>query len=152
MSTYAVDTEDCTCAKCVSDCHRTPGWPMPDEARKLIDAGYADRLMLDWWCDYPEDVYLLCPAAQGCAGDRAPTGPEGPMGMFSGWTKGRCVLLTDDRCEVHDVAKPCECRVTDHAVDGATISAVREHEIVVAWRGAQELVAEWCEIVGCPSP
>ncbi len=143
-------TEDCTCITCVSNCKCTPGWPMPDEARKLIDAGYADRLMLDWWQDYP-DVYLLCPAAEGCEGDRAPEGPDGFMTIFSPWTKGRCALLRDGRCEVHDVAKPYECRISDHDMTN-DIHAAREHEIVAAWRESKALVREWCAQVGCSTP
>ena len=145
---------DCVCQACVNCCHQTPGWPTPDEARKLIDAGHADRLMLDWWEDEP-NVHLLCPASDGYEGDWAPEMPDMGMGGFFlavNWTKGRCVFLDGkDRCEVHEVAKPHECVITDHDTTQQVIADARD-EIVAAWREATDLVAEWCDLVGCTAP
>jgi len=85
-------------------CRRRPCWPTPAEARRLIAAGYGDRMMLDWWeregygdDEDRADILLLCPAAVGHEGRQAPHD-----------ALGRCTFLTaDELCEIHQM-KPLE--------------------------------------------
>lgn len=94
--------ESCTCEKCVKACERIPGWMTPDEARKAIDAGFAGRLMLDWWIEQNgEELFVLTPAVVGREG-----------GQSAWWPGGRCTFLRDSRCEIHSSGfKPIHCRL-----------------------------------------
>ena len=82
-------------------CERRPCWPTPDDAQRLIDAGHADRLMLDWWFDHAQNktVYVLTPAIAGREGGQAPAIPS-----------GRCTFLNaQGLCQLHDLGlKPTE--------------------------------------------
>ena len=84
-------------------CERRPCWPTPDDAQRLIDAGHADRLMLDWWFDNEQNktVYVLTPAITGREGGQAPAIPS-----------GRCTFFSDEGlCRLHDLGlKPTEGR------------------------------------------
>lgn len=58
-------TVACNCPKCVHLCNVHPGWMYPSEAKKIIDSGMHDRLMLDF--RYKEagrdyDIPVLSPA------------------------------------------------------------------------------------------
>ena len=82
-------------------CERRPCWPTPDDARRLIDASHAGKLMLDWWFDTAQNktVYVLTPAIVGRESGQAPAIPS-----------GRCTFLSDDGlCRLHDLGlKPTE--------------------------------------------
>lgn len=101
----------CTCASCVNACQTNPGWFAPNDAKRALDAGLANRIMLDWWSDSPEDIFILAPAARGCEGSMA---PDMPMSIFfiGSWCKGRCTFLNKkNRCDIHDSGhKPHQCR------------------------------------------
>lgn len=124
----------CACSKCVTMCERNPCWPTPDEARTLIAAGYGDRLMTDWWDDFPNDTHLLCPAAEGHENRMA---PAGPMFFQIDWHKGRCTFLTKEgKCELHTSGlKPLEGRVADCKESSAN-QDLREH-IIELWKKEQ---------------
>jgi Fe-S-cluster containining protein len=102
------DTE-CSCQKCQGGCKWRPCWGTPEEIQKLIDLGYIDRLMNDWWVGnftennddvYPYDVQIIAPAIVGREGDYAPS--------FIPF--GACAFLTPEGlCEIH-VCKPAEGR------------------------------------------
>ena len=68
IDTYNQDYLDCKgCSKGIGYCKR-PCWPLPLEASLLIEAGYGDRLMLDFWGRAPEqggNILILCPANPG---------------------------------------------------------------------------------------
>jgi hypothetical protein len=91
----------CSCDECKAMCERRPCWPTPDDAQRLIDAGFAERLMLDWWFDRAQDktVHVLTPAIAGREGGQAPAIPS-----------GRCTFLSDDGlCGLHNFGlKPTE--------------------------------------------
>jgi hypothetical protein len=98
-----MDFEACSCDECKAMCERRPCWPTPDDAQRLIDAGYANRLMLDWWFDKAQDktVYVLTPAIVGREAGQAPAIPS-----------GRCTFLNEQGlCRLHDLGlKPTEGR------------------------------------------
>ena len=117
------DSEPCACQKCIGMCNR-PCWPLPEEAAYLIEQGYADRMMNDWWVgggeassdgDYQRDIQIICPANTGNEGQRAPS-----------WPTGTCTMLNAvELCDIHDVCKPHEGRVAHHDSDtGETHRAV----------------------------
>lgn len=137
---------ECSCGTCRMMCEYRPCWPTPQEARKMIDAGLAPKMMLDWWegeryDDGTEDIYILCPAAVGFEGQRAPGGF-----MFS-MPKLTCNLLKSGLCSIHDSGfKPIEGRMAYHdGSRGDTHEATAE-----SWnnREAQALVLEWMKLVG----
>lgn len=100
------DAEHCSCKKCQSKCSR-PCWPLPEEAQAIIDAGFGDRLMIDYWAKVTgKDTELLCPALVGYEGEFAPW-----------WTRGMCTFYdTAGLCVLHDLGlKPVEARVAPHS-------------------------------------
>lgn len=116
--------QSCQCKECVLACMTRPCWGTPDDAKKLMAAGFADRLMLDVWPtpDYRE-VELLCPAVVGYEGKDAPDPTErigivslAAVSLLSGTMLenpyGRCTFLTEDnKCELHEAGlKPLEGR------------------------------------------
>lgn len=129
--------KNCQCSKCVNMCRSNPCWPTPDEARALITAGFADRLMTDWWEAYPDDILLLCPASRGSEGTRAPE-LDNISDLFAGWSKGACVFLTEaNLCELHDLGlKPLEGKMAMHDSTAEECQTTREH-IVELWKTEQ---------------
>jgi len=129
----------CACKTCVSMCKTNPCWPTPNEVRELIKAGYGDRLMIDWWEDYPEDIHLFCPASENFEKSRAPEAQDS-IEYFAGWTKGRCTFLSkDNKCELHDKGlKPLEGRVATHKTENNKESERVRNYIVHLWKGEQE--------------
>lgn len=100
---------DCSCEKCQGMCSLSrPCWGTPTDVKKLIENGFANRLMLDYYegeLDKKKIPYteILSPALVGSEGKRAPF-----------WPVGRCTFYTvDGKCEIHDI-KPTEGRVVNH--------------------------------------
>lgn len=100
-------SKDIVCTGCrggVEACESRAGWPIPSEAKKMLDAGLAMRMMLDYWASdgsLPR-TEIVCPAEDDRGG-----GPA--AGIMPG---GRCTFLKDDLCEIHNSGyKPLECRV-----------------------------------------
>lgn len=91
----------CACEECQAMCQRRPCWPTPADVQHLIAAGYADRLMLDWWFDREQNktIYILTPAIAGRESSEAPAHPSGP-----------CTFLDENNlCRLHDLdLKPTE--------------------------------------------
>lgn len=149
MVTGQMVSGDCQCRACVSRCSAYPGWMMPDEAARAIEAGRAMDLMLDWFCPdenigNKEDIFVLVPASVGRRGQRAPLlGFEALFGKMN----EPCTLLKDGLCTIHDSGfKPRQCR---------TVFACRglgddKYAIVPAWRApeALALVERWKSLVG----
>jgi hypothetical protein len=96
------DSPPCTCDICRSYCKR-PGWWTVEEAKKVIRAGYANRMMLEI---APELTFgVLSPAFIGCEGDIA-------LKIYS--HKG-CTFLKNGLCELHGSGlMPLECRFCHH--------------------------------------
>jgi len=93
----------CSCDICKSMCDR-PCWPTPEEAKKLIEAGLAKKLMLDYWCgtENTPDIDLISPAVIGYEARKAPFFPSGKCTFFN--EKGLC--------DIHHM-KPLEGRIAD---------------------------------------
>ena len=121
-------------------CKERPCWGTPDEIEKIIEAGYADKLMEDYWAGSP-DIYLAAPAIRRYEGRRAPFMPI-----------GECAFLENDLCILHDAGlKPLEGRAApcgsneDAPHEGTKIRAY----IVREWKKkrGKTLLARWREIV-----
>ncbi len=125
----------CSCAECVAMCKRRPCWPTPDDAQRLVEAGYADRLMVDWWFDREQNttIYLLTPAIAGREGGEAPVHPE-----------GQCTFLNEaGLCQLHDLSlKPTEGQLA--LCQNRTPEGLHE-QIGRAWdtAAAQKLIDRW---------
>lgn len=91
---------ECKCNICVNMCKTRPCWGTPEEIKKIIEAGFANKLMLDYWVSEP-DIYIVSPAIKGYEKGNAPYTP-----------RGVCIFLKNDLCKLHDLKlKPFEARV-----------------------------------------
>jgi len=142
-------SEPCTCEVCVGMCKR-PGWPTPEEAARLMDAGLADRLMLDYWVGEP-DIEVICPANPGYEGAHAwePSGFVDALCLIgSGFGRDNpllsgCTFFKNGLCEIHESgAKPIECRVGHH---DAAIPKGSHEQVAQLWTTdeAKAVVARW---------
>lgn len=150
--------ESGTCPACIEACEDNPGWMTPDEAERAINAGLGGSLMRDWLDPCPplgnrDRIYVLCPAAAGCAGDDGPEMPEVPF-AWRWWTKGRCVMLaSDNRCRLHGTGyKPLQCREAlcgGRGYENEPGDPASNYDIAKLWntdRG-RALVARWLTLV-----
>jgi hypothetical protein len=106
-------------------CKDRPCWGTPEDIKKIIDAGFRDRLMFDYWSGDP-DIYMLAPALVGYEGKNAPW-----------WPNGKCTFLDqNDRCELHDLnLKPLEGRVAccpDKRVGGESHRKLH-YDVAMTW-------------------
>lgn len=127
-----------SCKPCVTMCETRPCWPTPDESQALINAGFSERLMDDYWAggggvDEDEDVHLLAPAIVGREGLSAPF-----------WPNGRCTFLTNDGlCELHDLGlKPSEGKIASCVTE---VSDGLHKAVAFEWNNpeSQKLVQIW---------
>jgi hypothetical protein len=125
---------ECDCDTCKGYCARRPCWGTPRDIKNLMELGYADRLMLDWWVA-DEDIMIICPAIINHGGKAAPFSPI-----------GTCNFLTDKRlCEIHQVkpteGKTASCKKNDYDV---------HHIVAMTWNSdeGRELVEKWKVVVG----
>lgn len=126
----------CQCEVCVRFCRR-PGWWTVDEARRALDAGIGDRMMLEVAPDGACGV--LAPAFRGNEGKAA-------LNMFA--ARG-CCLLKDGLCELHGSGlMPLECRFCHHDRPGRGPACHAELE--QDWRtpAGKSLVARWIKASG----
>ena len=94
-------------------CERRPCWPTPEDAQQIIDAGSADRLMLDWWFDTAAEktVYVLTPAIVGRESGQAPAIPSGRCTFLDG--QGLCQLHTPGLKPTEGKQALCEGRTPE---------------------------------------
>lgn len=64
MSNAAFIESECACLICVMMC-TTPCWPTPDEAQRLIDAGYGHRLQLETEPHGSRILKVIVPKSRG---------------------------------------------------------------------------------------
>ena len=129
-------SEPCMCEVCLAYCAR-PGWWTVEEATRAIDAGYADRMMLEV---APELTFgVLSPAFKGCEKIFA-------NNLFA---QNRCIFLTDDRCELHGTGhQPLECRFCHHERRGLGFKCHADLEKDWKTPAGQALVNQWIRQVG----
>lgn len=103
------EIKECACEKCVSACHRVPGWFAPGEAEKAAEflgvpfAEFRKNIIIDYWTDTDYDPLLYAPRKVGVDDGQRVATDEGTSTMAT------CIFLVNDRCQIHG-AKPMECR------------------------------------------
>jgi hypothetical protein len=91
----------CTCERCKDMCRRRVCWPTPEQAERIINAGFADRMMLDYW-EGNQRIYIVAPASKGNEAAVSPWWPGGPC----------CLQGEDGLCQIHSLGlKPVEAMV-----------------------------------------
>jgi hypothetical protein len=130
---------ECRCNICQSMCKR-PCWGTPDDIQKIIDAGYEDRLMKDFWGSSQEgNIYILSPALKGSESKASPFFPESELG---------CTFFDCGKCQLHNKKlKPTEgklasCTESEYKTDPTV------HELVaLKWDTdkGRKMVKDWCE-------
>jgi hypothetical protein len=129
-------SEPCSCEVCLSFCVR-PGWWTVEEAERVIDAGYAGRMMLEM---APELSFgVLSPAFKGCEANFA-------MNIFA---KDGCNFLKDNLCELFGTGlQPLECRFCHHNRSG--LGKKCHTEIENAWNSVKgkSLIVKWAKLTG----
>jgi hypothetical protein len=91
------------CEKGVAMCNLRPCWGTVEDFKKIIEAGYAKKLMIDYYnadaINNGEKIYFLCGASHNNECSKADWNP-----------KGTCLLLEDDKCTINDI-KPTMGRI-----------------------------------------
>jgi len=116
---------------------KRPCWPTPKEAQDIIDAGFGDKLMLDYWAgDNNVDIYILCGATPEREGKKAEFLPH-----------GGCVFQMENRlCFLHDLGlKPIEGRVADCKLEPLEGEITVHERVAMLWDSdlGCKVVEEW---------
>lgn len=129
-------SEPCSCDICLGYCRR-PGWWTVEEAVRAMQAGYANRMMLEI---SPEMTFgVLSPAFNGCGGGFA----------LNIYAHRGCNFLKNNLCELHDTGLlPLECRFCHHERSGlgkkCHLDLERDWNTVMG----QEQVIKWAKQFG----
>jgi len=136
VSDMPVDTPSCSCDICVNMCKRRPCWPSPQEAKAIIDAGFSNRLWLDWWLG-ASIIYVIGPAAKGQEENKVVS-----------WPAGECTFLTSEGlCELHNLElKPIEARKADHRKQDPSL----HQKVAMLWDSLEgrQVVEQWDREIG----
>jgi len=129
-------SEPCSCEVCRSYCKR-PGWWTVDEARKVIDSGFGNRMMLEI---SPEHNFgVLSPAFKGNEGNYA-------LNIFSA---NGCTFLHEGLCELFGTGlQPIECRYCHHERKGAGINCHLAVEKTWDTKEGKSLIVDWGNLTG----
>ena len=129
-------SEPCSCPVCVSYCER-PGWWTVEEAANAINAGYANRMMLEI---SPEKTFaVLSPAFKGGECNYA-------LQIHS---KNGCTFFSKGLCELYGTGlQPLECRYCHHTRKG--MGQKCHLDIEKDWNTEQgkRLIVKWGNITG----
>lgn len=126
----------CDCIICKSFCSR-PGWWTVEEARRVIEAGYKMRMMLEMSPDLT--IGVLSPAFKGCEGNFA----------LQEYANNECTFLINELCELHGTKyQPLECCYSHHSRKG--LGKICHNDLEMDWRTVtgQRLVEQWGILVG----
>jgi len=106
LSKLNVLPSECSCDKCKRMCH-APCCMSVEDAEKLLNAGYASRLMFDDLPSNPDTADFLKPALKGYEGEHSPWETSSLRG---------CTFWNEDgKCELHDKGlKPIQGRIAIH--------------------------------------
>ena len=124
---------ECDCEICSIMCH-APCCGTLEDIDRLIEAGFADRLMYD---DYPGIVdEIIKPALKNYEGQRAPWETN---------TLNGCTFWKDGKCELHDLGlKPIQGKLAHHDNSEDEIYAIEEM-LVDSWtgKGVEAIIQKW---------
>ena len=129
-------SDPCSCDTCRNYCVR-PGWWTDEEAEMAIEAGYADRMMLE--ISPEKDFGVLSPAFKGNEVNYA-------LQIYS---KNGCTFLNNGLCELFGTGhQPLECRFCHHdrKGKGPECHAAIEKE----WNTphAKRIIVRWGNLTG----
>ena len=145
MIKLSVVESECDCERCSRMCH-APCCGTPDDIRRLIDAGYADRLMLDDWDEGIKPVDMLKPALKGAESQRAPWETESMRG---------CTFWRDGKCELHKLGlKPSQGKLALHGQTREQGDEINDY-IRKNWKetaATKKLIALWKKAVKYKPP
>jgi len=126
----------CACEICLGYCQR-PGWWSVDQAAAAIDAGLANRMMLE---PAPDRSFgVLAPAFRGNECHFAQ----------QQYAAAGCTFLVDQRCALFGSGQqPLECRFCHHDRRGEGLHCHAALE--TDWRrpAGCALVVRWCKLTG----
>ncbi|MHC1771249.1 MAG: hypothetical protein AB9907_05830 [Flexilinea sp.] len=126
-------SEPCSCEICKAFCRR-PGWWSVEEAKKAINAGYGNRMMLEMSPDFSFGV--LSPAFRGCEQNFA----------LQEYSRFGCNFLLNGLCELHDTEfAPLECRFCHHSRKGLGLECHAALERDWKTPAGQALVKVWIQ-------
>jgi len=129
----------CSCEVCVGFCDR-PGWWTVTQADQAIQAGYAQRMMLELSPDRTFGV--LSPAFKGCEGNLA-------LEIFS---KNGCTFLKNGLCELFESGfEPLECLFCHHERSGQGVLCHQDLEDDWNSHRGKLLVEQWGTLNGLSS-
>jgi hypothetical protein len=129
-------SEPCSCKICVSYCKR-PGWWTIEEAKKAIEAGFSERIMLE--ISPERDFTVLSPAFKGNEGNYA-------LQIFA---ENGCTFLKNGLCELFETGfQPLECRFCHHKRKGLGIKCHTDIEKEWNSNEAKRLIVKWGNITG----
>ena len=114
-------------------CKKSPCWGTPDEIRRIMDAGFSDKLTL----------HVSAPSQSGPYTFMVQPKTIGSRLTNQNWPDGQCEFLdANDRCALHDMGmKPLQGRVALHGKDARGLRGY----IADLWRAeeAQQVVNQW---------
>lgn len=124
---------------------RRPCWGTPDDIKKIIKAGYGERLMVDYWSVRDgEDVEIVCPANPNY---EASCAPEVTFLSFGGGDLlSGCTFQGDDKlCEIYKI-RPFEGKTSCCKRTRKETEDLHE-KVMKTWNTEEgkELVKEWKE-------
>ena len=137
MNALGILPSNCDCEKCSSMC-KGPCCGTPDDFNRLMDAGYANRLMLD---DWPDGAVMLKPALKGYEGETAP---------WETRTEEGCTFWHNGKCQLHDLdLKPLQGKLSHHSQTWDEMSALCEM-MNDAWTAEEstQVIERWKDLVG----
>lgn len=129
---------ECACERCQSMC-QAPCTGSVEDMERLIDAGYADRLMFD---DLPSKGHppdILKPALKGVEGGPAPWQTSSSEG---------CTFWKGGKCELHDLGlKPTLGRLAYHGKNDFYDKYAKISSEDWATERAFDLIERWKKLV-----
>ena len=129
-------SQPCSCDICRNYCQR-PGWWTVAQATRAVEAGYADRMMLEI---SPELFFgVLSPAFKGNEGNVA----------WQSFARQGCTFLKEGLCELYGTGlQPLECRFCQHS--RPSLGEKCHLAIEKDWysKAGQKLIIRWGKLTG----
>lgn len=136
-----IQPTECACENCQMMC-RAPCCGSVEDFEKIIDAGYADKLMFDNLPSVFDGGYLLKPALKGHEAQQSP---------WATFSEDGCTFWNADRrCDLHELGlKPTQGKIAIHnnPVNYYDQFAQISKEDWESTRG-KELIKRWKKLVG----
>lgn len=122
---------ECDCDRCSSMCH-APCCGTPEDIKRLIENGYASRLMLD---DLPGGADMIKPALKGYEGK------ESPWEVAS---RAGCTFWKEGKCELHSLGlKPLQGKASHHDLDDEEIEKIGEYINSTWQKDGETVISLW---------